>query len=127
MLSGLNRSLDRLESRRPVSLVLLGARPDGALLARLEAAARVMVLASTNPTREQVRDAVAILLPLHLPSDGKAGTAPLDELSARLGDRITDDHRTLINAADAGVNAVQSALQRYIGRAFGDSPREELL
>jgi hypothetical protein len=125
LLSGLNRSLDRLGSRRPVSLVLLGARPNGAYLARLEAAARVMVLDTSEPTQAAVQEAVAILLPLRLPSAAEATIAPLDEVRERLSSRVTNDHRALIDAASSGPDVVQEVLREYLAAAFGDTDRSE--
>jgi hypothetical protein len=121
LLSGLNRSLDRLGSRRPVSLVLLGDRPDRALLARFEAAARVMILDTSEPTEAAVEEAVAILLPLRLPSAGEVAIAPLDEVRDRLSSRVTNDHRALIDAASSGPDVVQEVLRKYLAAAFGQT------
>jgi hypothetical protein len=124
LLSGLNRSLDRLESHRPVNLVLLGPRPNGASLARLEAAARVMALDTSEPTRDQVQDAVAILRPLQLSSAAGATIAPLDDLRERLSGRITDEHRALVDAAGSGPDVVREVLREYVRDAFDGMERE---
>ena len=125
LLSGLTRSLDRFESRRPVSVVLLGPRPDLVLLARLEVRARVMALGTSEPTQSQVIDAVAILLPLRLPSTSEATTAPLDNLRELLSDRATDEHRAIIDAAGSGPEVVRQVLRKYVKAAFDGIERGE--
>ena len=125
LVSGLNRSLDRLESRRPVSLVLVGPRPSRALLARLESQVRVMALDTFQPTEALVRDTLAILRPLQLPSAGEATIAPLDDVRERLSDRITDDHLALIDAARSDREAVREVLREYVGDAFGSSENQD--
>jgi hypothetical protein len=125
LLSGLNRSLDRIESRRPVNLVLLGGRPERAYLAQFEAAARVMVLDKADPTFADVREVVAILLPLRLPSAAGTTTAPLDEVQERLSSKISSDHLTLIDAASAGSKGVREVLRGYLADAFGTTVQKE--
>ena len=125
LLSGLNRSLDRLESRRPVNLVLLGERPDRRSLVRLEAAARVMVLDTSEPTQANVLEAVAVLLPLHLPAAATAIIAPLDDVRERLASRVSIDHRALVDAASSGPDIVREVLREYLRNAFDDAAGNE--
>lgn len=119
LLSGLNRSLDRTASRRPVSLLLLGTRPEHGVLAELEAHARVLLMEDDSPAPDDVHDAVAVLLPLHIPAATQLATEPLDELSEHLGDTMTDEHHLLVDAARVGPEAVRSAFQAMLEASIG--------
>ncbi len=120
LLSGLSLSLDRLGSCRPVSLVLLGPRPDPTLLSHLEDHARVMLIESEQPTAEEAREAVAVLLPLHLPSARQVSVDPVEELVGNLGESASDEHRRIIGFANSGSEAVRKALRRYVNMSFED-------
>ena len=125
LLSGLSLSLDRLRSYRPVSLVLLGPRPDPTILSRLENHARVIPIKSEEPTAEEAKDAIAVLLPLHLPSARQVGVAPVEELLGNLGESASHEHRQIIGLASSGPEAVREALRRYVDMSFGELAPEE--
>ncbi len=125
LLSGLTRTLDRVHSRRPVSLVLIGEPPPAPVAADLERHARILPIATEVPTREDVRRAVSVLLPLDLPSAGRQGREPLDEVLATLGTKLTDEHRQLIEAAKVGPEAVRDALREYLDAGARAESREE--
>ena len=125
LLSGLNRSLDRFASRRPVSLVLIGSRPEPGTLAELEDNARVMVIEGELPEPADIRSAIAVLLPLHLPSTTQEVVDPLDELVADLGRSESDEHRAIIDAARIGPDAVQETFRRYLDEALEDIPEQD--
>lgn len=120
LLSGLNRSLDQLGSRRPVSLVLIGSRPKPETLARLEDSARVMVIKGELPETAAVRDAMAVLFPLHLPPTTQEVADPLDELMADLGSSASDELRLLVDAARIGPDAVRETFRRYLDESLED-------
>lgn len=122
LLSGLTRTLDQVESRRPVSLVFVGEPPVEPTAAELERHARVLPIATEAPTADQVRRAISVLLPLSLPPTAQQGQEPLDEVAASLGTRLSDEHRHLIEEARIGPEAVRDALREYIDAgARGDS------
>lgn len=125
LLSGLNRSLDRLSSRRPVSLVLIGPRPRPATLARLEDNVRVMVIEGELPESAAIRDAIAVLFPLHLPPTTQEVADPLDELVADLGSSASDEHRLLVDAARAGPDAVRETFRRHLDESLEDVPEQD--
>lgn len=125
LLSGLNRSLDRFASRRPVSLVFVGSRPEPATLAELEDNARVMVIEGDLPEPADIRDAIAVLLPLQLPATKQEVVDPLDELVADLGRSASNEHRLLIDAARTGPKAVELTLRRFLDDALQDGPDQD--
>lgn len=125
LLSGLNRSLDRFASRRPVSLILIGSRPEPETLAELEDSARVMVIDGELPNPEDIRNAIAVLLPLHIPPTTRQVADPLDELVTNLGRSASDEHRVLIDAARMGADAVQEAFRSFLDEALEDTPEQD--
>lgn len=127
LLLGLNRSLDRLASRRPVSLVLVGPRPKPETLARLEDNARVLVIEGELPENAAIRDAMAVLFPLQLPPTTQEVADPLDELVADLGSSASDEHRLLVDAARVGPDAVRETFRRYLDESLADvAERDEV-
>lgn len=114
LLSGLTRTLDQVQSRRPVSLVFVGDPPVGPTAADLERHARVLAVGTETPTADEVRRAVSVLLPLHLPSASQHGREPLDEVGAKLGTKLSGEHQHLIEMARIGAEAVRGALREYI-------------
>ena len=114
LLSGLGRTLDQVESRRPVTLVLLGETPDGYAMADLEPHARVLTIEGWDPHIDQVRRAVAILMPLSLPSATTRGKDPLTQVAEILGGSLSEEHRALLDAARVGPDEVRTQLRRYI-------------
>ena len=126
LLSGLGRTLDQADSAHPVSLVLLGEPPDGHALADLERHARVL-LVPIDPADKQIRQAVAVLLPLTLPSAAAQGGDPLTEVITMLGSTHSAEHQELIDTAPIGPGAVRESLRRYIDAAIqvDDLERDE--
>jgi len=122
LLSGLNLTLDSVESRRPVSIVLIGPPLNRSVIMNLEDHARVMTISTVEPTEDEVRSAVAVLLPLRFPQARQVSTDPLEELSANLGGDFTDEHRAIIDSARIGSDAVRETLRTYIDSAVaGDA------
>lgn len=118
LLSGLTRSLDRLESRRPVSVVLIGSRPENATLSQLQESARVILIKSRKPNPAEIQNAIAVLLPLSLPSTTQTTINPLDELTRCLGDDASEEHQVLLEATRAGPDAVCDAFQSFLEEAL---------
>lgn len=114
LLSGLSRILDQVQSRRPVTLVLIGMPSAGSTMTELERQARVLAIANENPDTEEVRSAVAVLLPLTLPRAMQHGREPLDEVAATLGSTLSEEQQALIARAKAGPEAVRDALRAYV-------------
>lgn len=125
LLSGLNRSLDRFGSRRPVSLILVGARPEPETLADLEDNARIMIIEGELPEPADIRDAIAVLLPLRLPPTTREVADPLDELMTGLGRTASDEHQMIIDAARIGPDAVQEAFRKFLDDAMEDTSEQE--
>ncbi|NHC25534.1 hypothetical protein G6553_20440 [Nocardioides sp. IC4_145] len=115
LLAGLARSLDLAQSRRPVTLVIVG---DLSAIDRneLERHARVLHVESADPSQAEVERAIAILLPLDLPAAAiMHGSDPVNEVLATLGPGPdTSEHITLVRAATGGADEVREALRNYV-------------
>lgn len=125
LLSGLNLTLDRVSSRRPVTLVLLGNALDAPAYADLERNARVLTIESDDPSEEEIREAIAILLPLDIPPTGRQGRDALAEVEAVVGREWSEEHRDLVEAAASGSEAVRDAFQEYVDAAVTDPTGDE--
>jgi hypothetical protein len=100
-------------------LVLVGEELDRSSVADLEQHARVLAIESNDAAPEQVRQAVAVLMPLELPTGGDAGVEPLAAVAGRLPS-LSEEHEALLHAATVGPESVRDALRRYIdGAATG--------
>ena len=115
LVAGLARSLDIVSSRRPVSLVFLGAIAVSERV-ELERYVRVLCVGSSSPSLLEIKKAIAVLLPLKLPTaDLVHGSDPVNEMIINLGrSKATSEHIALIRAADDGADAVREKLRRYV-------------
>ena len=116
LVSGLARTLDRLHSRRPVTLLLMGDPPGRAQLEALEQFARVLLLPSDDPSRDEVRAALAVLLPLDLPETTDTTIDARAELQAELSS-ASPEHNQLIESSLRGEDAVRQTLRTFISDA----------
>lgn len=120
LVAGLARSLDLAGSRRPVTIIVIGgisfAQRD-----ELERYARVLPVTSNEPSREEIEKAVSVLLPLKLPnSDLVHGHDAINEVLGILGsDKSTSDHKSLIQPAADGPDAVREVLRLYMNEGSG--------
>lgn len=115
LVAGLARSLDLASSRRPVSLVLLGAIATSERV-ELERYARVLSVGAPSPSTSKIEEAIAVLLPLKLPNaDLVHGNDPVNEVMGNLGvSKNTPDHIALIRAAANGAEMVREELRLYV-------------
>lgn len=124
LLSALSRTLDQVESRRPVSLVMLGDAVDAAMMTSLEQNARVLAIDSDAPDPDQISRAIAVLLPLKLPTLQTAGRPPLAVVVEKLGATGSEEHLKFIEAAQVGPEEVRDRLRRFIDVAANGEASE---
>jgi hypothetical protein len=108
---GVSRALDLVESRRPLTVVLTGPEPVPDLQLALTRVARVLVAGVSSSERE-LRDDIAILLPLELVT---VREMPESWRSAR--EKLLDaypDAADLLDAARAGAEEVAEAARRHL-------------
>lgn len=117
---GLARALDVVGSRRTLTTVLVGIRPDPTVTKDLARVARVLSVGTPTGERAEqaLDDALAVLLPLSVASDGH------DELAeswAAAHAKLLEDHAeatSVIDAASSGSGGIAEELHRFIGAAF---------
>ncbi len=83
VVEGAGRALDTVGSRRPLTLVVVGPRPDSGVLTALSRHARVLPVGEAAD-ESSLRNWLAVLMPLTMPTLSGAGQAPasLDALGA---------------------------------------------
>lgn len=111
------RSLDVLGSRRTLTLVLAGQRIESDIIERLSQVCRVLMV-SPSADDTQLRDALAVLLPLKLP---KATTLQGDwtsEVRKRLSTDLSRIVDSYLSAAEQGDAGVRHELRRRIDHAL---------
>jgi hypothetical protein len=108
---GLSRALDLVESRRPLTVVVIGPDPLPELQVALTRVARVLMAGVPGSERE-LREAVAVLLPLELVT---AAELPESWRSAR--DKLLTAHPNVaevLEAAKMGAEEVAKAARTHL-------------
>lgn len=120
MVESVARGLDIGESKRPLTVVLIG--PEAARArAGMEEIARVLIV-SADPTKAEVQEALAVLLPLRAKlGGGDRGLDPLDEVRAYLPTWNQDFDQFLL-ASHFGQAGVEEALSRYVNEGVMPDP-----
>ena len=87
-IQGLSRALDIAESKRPLTVVLVGPRPTENVIEALSRVCRVLPVgsASGEDAEENIRDWLAVLLPLMLPNQSDLSADSVAELQEMLSD-----------------------------------------
>lgn len=117
LVASLSRTLDQVGSRRPVTLILLGEPQDVDAVADLGRHARLIAIESTTPTVDEIRRAVAVLMPLTLPSATARGREPLVHVAEVLDRPLSEEEQAFLRAARVGPDEVRSTLRRYLDAA----------
>jgi len=111
------RAMDALDSRRPITVILIGPRPSSTELVAMSRVSRVLPVGPTSISdqTEVLQNWLAVLLPLQLPPTGSGLADPLSELSNQInsGDAVIS---ALLDSALHGTFAVQKTLHRIIER-----------
>ncbi|WP_156507407.1 hypothetical protein [Arthrobacter sp. OY3WO11] len=118
--AALARALDLVESRRSVTLILVGPGPSDITIRELARVCRVLSVGV--PTGEHaeamVRDVLAVLLPLSLPRSSVAGVNPLSRLRHEL-ERLPElAVLPMLDVADAGDAKVELALKEWLSHGI---------
>lgn len=114
-LDGLARALDLLRSRRSITVVPVGPQPDSDTMNALAQVARVLAIGTPIgvDADEQLRDALAVLLPLRIATedDGRQTWDEIVEELLQVPDASLVDLDALIDASAAGADEVESVLK----------------
>jgi hypothetical protein len=120
---GVGRALDSVRSRRPLTLIVVGPRPESAALSALSRYARVLPVGEIADDTS-LANWLAVLLPLNLPATDvvRGGAASLDAL------RSIDDPfaKELIDLAVGGEEAVAERFHQLVEGPFEDADDEDV-
>jgi hypothetical protein len=116
-IDSLGRALDVAGSRRPLTAVLVGPKPSDLTLDLVGRVCRVLPVGTPTggDAESQLRDWLAVLLPLPLPDPNQAVADPQGELGQRLPKDLDEHLRTeLLKASSQGAKGVQQALGQLL-------------
>lgn len=116
--NGLGRALDVAQSRRAVTAILVGPRPDSSVLNSIRIVCRYLLVAEEESTQGgTLDDRLAVLLPLELTTADDEVIDPMQELLRRLPALPeSDERRAILAAAPRGDAAVAAELKKYVER-----------
>ena len=117
-LEALGRALDFAASRRSVTVILVGPDPGPDVTRRLARTCRVLSVGTPVGERveQELRDRLAVLLPLNIPSDGMEGIRPLDQLRERIEATARPAAESFIESAAVSPAAVRRTLRATLLR-----------
>lgn len=111
------RAMDSLDSKRPITAILIGPRPSSTELDAMSRVARILPVGTSSlpDQSDSLQNWLAVLLPLQLPPTGNQLADPLSELSNQVNPEDTVISE-LLNSASLGTFAVQKTLHQIIER-----------
>ncbi len=114
-IEGIARALDLMRSRRPLTTVIVGPRPVGKTLEALAQVGRILPVEEAFDPAE-LRDQLAVLLPLELPATLSADR----DLGAGETLRLPDDPlaEELVEASKMGESAVRDHFHAALNAVF---------
>lgn len=120
----LARALDISGSRRPLTCVVVGPRPDSDVLNALSQVCRVLPIGNTSAVdyQEHLREWLSVLLPLTIPGHTQQAD-PMDEFKTELGANRELFTSALVNSAKAGASAVEEEAIRLLSLPFASHQR----
>lgn len=117
-IEALVRSLDAVQSLRPLSIVVTGPRPTGRQLGALSRLCRVL-LAADAADEEQLKNALAVLLPLKLP-EGPPEAPDVDKLLQVHSEQREPLVKALVSASRHGAVEVENCFFEIVRQPFED-------
>lgn len=121
-LAAFARALDVAQSRRSVTVIIVGPTPASPIIDELSRLGRVLVVTidGDRDSEDQIRDVLASLLPLVVPQLASALNDPFIPIINWLDEPGNDEFRSLVDAAMFGDRAVVSTLAGALEGAIGD-------
>ncbi|SAK75051.1 hypothetical protein AWB76_04847 [Caballeronia temeraria] len=118
---GVGRMLDVMKSRRPVTTVLAGVRPDSETFDAFARVCRVLTVGTLpdGDCEPTLRNWLAVLLPLNVPEPNQDLANPLNEITNHL-DGLAPSISELVKTAAAGPDTVQSQLHAILNNTLAN-------
>lgn len=125
---GVARALDLVGSRRSLTVVLMGPRPEHDVMQAIAGVARVLTVSSSSKNdAASLRDALAVLLPLELVTEKED---PISTGWEKTRAKLLNDHpeelETILAAASLGKEAVTEAVREALSEPIEDFDAEDL-
>lgn len=119
---GVARALDVMRSHRPLSTIIVGPRPIGKTLEALAQVGRILAVEEALDSAE-LRDQLAVLLPLELPATLSADR----DLGGEDAFVLPDDPlaEALMEASRLGEDAVRDGFHDALNAVFADDENDE--
>ena len=113
---GLARALDLVRSRRSLTLVLVGVRPEPELIQALARVGRVLLTTAPpgNEGQVEMRAALAVLLPLKIATDPDSAAESWAAARASIAATYPAEAKAVLAAASVGAAAVEDALAELL-------------
>lgn len=112
---GLARALDLVRSRRSLTVVFVGPHPSAALVQTLSGVARVLRTGSPGPEDDAaLRRAIAVLLPLEVPSGDEDAAQSWGALRRRIVEGLSPEVERLVERSRSGSASVEAALRDFL-------------
>jgi hypothetical protein len=125
-IEGIARVMDVLRSKRPLTAVLAGPRPNSATLESMSRVCRVLPIGTIleEDADASLRNWLAVLMPLSLPEPGAVIADPLSEIAGQLSG-LSAEITGLVELAPRGADAVQARLHEIISEPLVDLDPED--
>jgi hypothetical protein len=126
-IEGIARAMDVVRSKRPLTAVLAGPRPNSATLDSMSRVCRVLPIGTIlgEDPDATLRNWLAVLMPLNLPEPNASIADPLTEIAGQLAG-LQPEVAGLVDLAQHGADAVQARLHEIISEAFAEeNPDDE--
>lgn len=122
---GVAHTLDVVRSKRALTLVLAGPKPDSDVLEAMSKVCRVLPIntAVSEDTDSAVRNSLAVLMPLNVPQPAGAIGDPLQHVRLVSGE-LDADIVHLIEVAPHGVAAVETGLHDLLNKQLPSLRKE---
>ena len=116
-IGGLGRAMDVVGSRRPITAILTGPRPDENMLELISRVCRVLPVGTPTGTKddEMLEDWLSVLLPLPIAPQSGIAADPIGEMKKLLPTTVDQIlANAVLQASPQGEKAVQQELKRRL-------------
>ena len=115
----IGRAMDSLESKRPITAVLIGPRPSAIELDAMTRVSRILPVGSSEATNQTavLRNWLAVLMPLKLPPTGDGLADPMAEIRSHVDSQDAVVSK-LLESATFGTEAVKQRLSEILEQSL---------